>query len=111
MENSQINEAQNEYEAGLEDSQPTTAPNDYELAQQIGSEEWVMDFGDYLAGDNPGQTLALLVHIRTAIRFCTSESYGVDEMQDTADALLGQLVRRHFICHLRKTKGNHVQDN
>jgi len=105
MENSQINEAQNEYDAGLEDGQPTTGPTDYELAQQIESEEWVMDFGDYLAGKDPSQTLALLTYIRCAIKYSTSDSFGVDEMQDTSDALLGQLVRRHFTDYLRKTKG------
>jgi len=105
MENSQINDAQNEYEAGLEDSQPATMPSDYELAQMVESEKWIADFGDYLAGNNPGQTLMLLTYIRTAIKFFTSETYGVDEMQDTSDALLGQLVRRHFTEYLRKTKG------
>jgi len=64
MENSQINEAQREYEAGLEGSQPTTAPTDYELADKIEPHEWLHDFAEYLMGKNDGELLTLLAYIK-----------------------------------------------
>jgi len=101
MENSQINEAQDEYEAGLEDSQPTTMPSDYELADRISPSEWRHDFADYLMGDTDGELFSLLTYIRIALSY---ESKG-DAGLHLADQELGVLVRRRFTKFLRKTKG------
>jgi len=101
MENSQINEAQREYEAGLEDSQPTTMPSDYELADQIMPSELRLDFAEYLMGNSEGDLLTLLAYIKVALSY---EGESPDAI-DLADKQLGALVRRHFTDYLRKTKG------
>jgi len=101
MENSQINEAQNEYEAGLEDSQPTTMPSDYELADRIMPSEWRLDFAEYLMGDSDASLMTLLAYIKVALSY----EFEGDDGQILADQKLGALVRRRFTDYLRKTKG------
>jgi len=99
MENSQINDATDEYEAGLEDSQPTTAPTDYELAQQITPSEWRRDFAEYLMGKDTLELARLLGYIRAALFMPECDSIGV------CDRMVGACIRRHFVYYLRKTKG------
>jgi len=99
MENSQSNKAQREYEAGLEDSQPATAPTDYELAQQITPSEWRMDFAEYLMGKDNIELAGLLGYIRAALFMPESDFSSV------GDRMIGECIRRHFTDYLRKTKG------
>jgi len=101
MENSQINDATDEYEAGMEDSQPATMPSDYELARKIVPSEWRSDFAEYLMGDSDASLMTLLAQIRVSLS-CEGKSPDAIEL---ADQLLGALVRRHFTDYLRKTKG------
>jgi len=102
METSQLNDAQREYEAGLEDSQQTIAPTDYELADQIEPSEWLLDFAEYLMGDSDASLLMLLAHIKVALSYQAEDN---DAGLHLADQQLGALVRRHFTDYLRKNKG------
>jgi len=105
MENSQINEAQNKYEAGLEDSQPATAPTDYELAQMIHPSEWDQDCAEYIIGETAGERMLLLVRLRRALKASEVNVDDTNALQEISDADVGRLVRCYFTDYLRKTKG------
>ena len=52
MENSQINEAQDQYEATCEDSQPTNTQTYSERLGAMTLSQWMLDQGDYLTTDS-----------------------------------------------------------
>ena len=66
MENPQINEARDAYEAGLEDSQPVEAMSDYEAVDKIGCDQWVLDCADASFPDR-NSALYALAYLRGAL--------------------------------------------